>query len=272
MAKSKLIKKFLSVFVFLQALALTFAVKVTETNAQAPAPKVSIASQIIVFLLVGFGIFLVIALIIIGIVFVLLKIHDKLENASREKEDFFYSDFLCDVKQCNMFKDSELKKRNWKRFWIFFKRNNVFVNPEKENFKVVGQYDGESIKTFHGESWVQIALYNKLGFLKFTRSIILVPFQMRHTIKKQYFGKKKELIIQCEGLDRVGNTDYLYMPLWKDKDGDFLDFADKIHNTYLEPKLYRDMIPQNLMSFKDSVDKAIKMNPNMNWKQKNPEN
>ena len=116
-----------------------------------------------------------------------------------------------------------------------------------------------------------IGLYNKLGFFKVLRQIIIIPIKFKDKIvRKEFINKKKVLILKCEGLDEVESTEYYLMPLIKDpkKDKEILDFSDYIHKEFFEKTTLRDTIKENLLQYRDGIIKGVEMNPNLQFKRR----
>lgn len=216
--------------------------------------------------------FLVIAFIGVGIialiVMFLVRLYKKLSDYKRRNKDFLYYDFEYQVSQLHINSDPQLKYRNPRRFWIFWKRMPVYVDTEDEGYKFIGYYNGEGYKK---EDFYMIGLYNKLGLFKYINQIVIIPFKIKKSVKKIYVDKKKAMIIKAEGIDNVGNTDYYFIPLIRDKsnaDKEFIDFADYVHKNFFESIIYRDVIKTNLEQYREGVIKSVETNPNIHFKRR----
>ncbi len=209
---------------------------------------------VMVFTIGTIAMFFVFSVLIFA--WILSKIYKKLTEHNKRKRDFMYDMFENDANQCHINRDTTLKFRNWKFLWFFWKRDPVWIDTGKNGMKVIGGYNGECIKK---ESFFLISVYNKLGFFKYIEQELL---------KEIYVGKKKVMILNCEGIDQVDNTDYYLIPLIKDRKGNFLDFADMIHREYIEKTVYRDIIKEELLHYKIGITKAVEANPAVQLKRR----
>lgn len=241
-----------------------FSVKVIEENNKQSSSSGGIFALILTFLAIAF-----ISVALIGLIVIfLVRIYKKLSDYKRRNKDFIYYDFEYQVSQLHINSDSQLKYRNPRRFWIFWKRMPVYLDTEDEGYKFVGFYNGEGYKK---EGFYMIGLYNKMGIFKYINQIIIIPFSIRNSVKKIFVDKKKALIIKAEGIDNVGNTDYYFIPLIRDTsntDKEFIDFADYIHKNFFENIVYRDVIKTNLEQYREGVIKSVETNPNIHFKRR----
>ena len=192
--------------------------------------------------------------------YILFKIYTKLSEYNRKKKDFLYDMFLRDDMQCHVNRDQDMKFRNWKLLWMFWKRKSVLLNTS-EGYKYVGEYSGECSKK---EDYYLIAITNKITSFKRLNQVIMIPFSMKNKlIRKVTVDGTKTLIIDAEGVDSIGNTDYYLIPLIKNpkKESEFIDFADDIHKKYFEKTIYRDIIKENLQQYRQGVITSVETNP-----------
>jgi len=243
------------------------AIQVVQEESQ-QAQNEGVRAVIITVLSILFIVFLFSALIM-AIVFVMIKIYQKLSDYKRKAKDYLYYDFEYQIQQCHINRDYELKYRNPRRFWIFWNRLPVYIDTKDEGLKFVGMYQGETKKK---EGIYMIALYNKLSIFKYVEQIVLVPYSLKsYMVKKIHVGKNKALILEAEGIDNVGNTDYYYIPLIKDntkREKEFIDFADYIHREFFESIIYRDVIKTNLQQYREGVIKSVETNPSIHFKRR----
>ncbi len=240
-----------------------FAVRVVETTATEqtnPASQGLAITILTIFIMSMFGLIL-----LLGFGFAVFKIWTWLTDYQRNKDDFIYSVYQNDLLQCQVNADKEMKWRNWKFLWLLYKRRPVYANTSS-GLRVLGFYDGEADKK---ENFKIIALYNQIGF-KMIDKIILIPNGIKYIVKKEMIDGTKVMIIECEEIDQVENTDYYFMPLLKDtKDNTkYLDFSDMIHSEYIEKIIHRDIIKENLQSYREGIIKSVESNPRVHFKRR----
>jgi len=129
---------------------------------------------------------IVITILTIGVIFlffvgfmilfswILYKIYVKLSELNRKKKHLIFEMFGYDLMQCHFNHDRDLKKRNWKLLWFFWKRRPVYIEKDNGELEVVGMYHGECYKK---EGFYLLALYNKLTFFKYVGQIIIIPLR-----------------------------------------------------------------------------------------------
>ncbi len=197
---------------------------------------------------------------------ILSKIYKKLTDHNKRKRDFMYDMFESDANQCHINRETSMKIRNWKFLWFFWKRDPVWIDKEKSGLSTIGGYNGECIKK---ESFWLLGIYNKLGMFRFIEQVIVIPLDIKkELVKEVYIGKKKVLILNCDGVDQIENTDYYLIPLIKDKNSKYLDFADMIHTEYIEKTVHRDIIKENMLEYKKGITKAVETNPAVQMKRR----
>lgn len=262
-----MIRKLMPLLLIIVLIANSSALTVVENNPFSGSgsggdESASIGSMIIIGLLGG--------LVVLLFYWLLMKVAKKVKDLRKSAQDFFYYKFLTDQKSCFINRDKRLKSRTWWSLWLFWKRSPVYLNDEG-NFRKIGSYDGEMIKK---ESFVEIAVYTSLGLFKKDRFIILVPYQLRHIINKNDIGSKTELFINAVGIDEALNTDYYYLVLLKDpKDPDnkLMDFNDFLQKNFMNKYVYRQVIKDNVLEFKDNIREAVEMNSDIQKRRKDPE-
>ena len=236
---------------------MTYAVQVIQETTQPVAQEG--ASGLAVFILTIFFTGLIILGFLAGFLLVLLKIYKKISEYHRKKKDFIYSLYSADYGQCILNANPNMKKRNWKRLWLFYKRKPVYMR-NKEGFEVLGYYDGECYKK---EGYYCICLFHKLGMFKTYDNIILIPIKLKDSIVSKINVEGSEVyVLDCEGIDQIGNTDYYYQPLiWDKLRKEFIDYNDVVHKEYFEKATYRDIIKENLQLHRENIIKSLEANP-----------
>lgn len=162
-------RKLMYIFEILAGVTSVSAVQVIQNAPPVPVSNGSTSLAVIVI-----GIFLLGLLslaLMIGFVFIIMKIYKKLAEYKRKKHDFLFGMFERDAIQCHTNRDTDMKHRNWKWLWVFWKRSPVFMQT-KEGLKVVGFYDGEAYKK---ENYYIISINNKLTMFKSIDQVILIP-------------------------------------------------------------------------------------------------
>lgn len=194
-------------------------------------------------------------------VWVLVKLWKKLSEHNRKKKSLIYDLFAYDLNQCHHNYDTELKKRNWKLLWLFWKRRPVYIENVKGNLRIIGSYHGECIRK---EGFYMVALYIKVSFLKYIGQIIIIPLELKDKIIKKIDGDgRRTFFLSCDGIDRIAGSDFYFIPLIPDpkKKNGYIDFSDKVHKEYIELETYRDIITENLSSYREGIIKSVETNP-----------
>lgn len=255
---NKLKKIFISI---LASLPVANAVQVVQQTTEPVAQDG--ASGIAVLLLTIFFIGLFVLGFVCVMLFIILKVYKAFSQYQREKDDFIYGLYKNDQNQCHVNRNPQMKKRNWKFFWLFFKRKPVYMRNDK-GFDIIGMYDGECYKK---EGYYCISLYHKIGMFKTYDNIILIPLKLKDLIVSKINVEGKEVyVLDCEGIDQLGNTDYYFQPLiWDKSRKEFIDYNDVIHKDYFEKATYRDVIKENLQSYRDNVIKSLEANPKVQY-------
>lgn len=208
-----------------------------------------------------------IGLIIFGIWFVIRKIKEN----QRKVNDLLYSRFVIELKNCHQNRDVRLKRRSLKTFGLTWKRENIYLNTNENGYKYFGKYDGELIVK---DNFLLFGVYRPTGLFTRERDIIIIPFELREKTRKEQVNGKWVLSIYGEGIDEVMNTDFYNEVIFihpEDKDK-LISFSNYINKTYLENYVYRQVIKDNLLEYKDSLDKITELNPNIQVGRKDPKN
>lgn len=212
--------------------------------------------------------FIIFCGILLGIFWIMWKVYKKLTEYNRGKHDFVYNTFTHDLTQCHYGYDKNMKKRNWKLFWLFWKRKPVYIEGDN-GLEAIGGYHGE---TYRKNGFYLIGLYNKMGLFKYLGQIIIIPIELKDDVIKKYnVNGEHALIIKAEGIDRF-IRDMYYIPLIKNpkSNKEFLDFSNKISSEYMEVETYRDMISENLQKYREAVIRSVESNPQVHFKRRMP--
>jgi len=272
-----LIKKLSNILLIVMLSISTFAIKVVQSDTPVneavnnPATQnEGLKSAVIMVLTFGFiGILFCLAIFIFA--WLLLKVWKKLTAYKREK-NFMFEVFTDNVNQAHINHDTKLKKKNWLFLWIFWKRKPVFIENSKGKLEVIGQYHGETLKK---EGFYMLAVTNKISMFQTIEQIIIIPLSIKDKIiKKIDVDKGRTMIIRCEGLDTIENTDFYLIPLIKDENTkrDFLDFSNLVHKNFIEVTTYVDIINKNLMSHRKNVVQSVETNPFIHFGRRGDDN
>lgn len=256
--------KFKKVLIFLLLILNIFSVYSVQVIREGSTQ--SAVSEGIGTFLATLIVFLLIGVAILTITFwIIFKIYTMITSHNQKEKDFLYKEFEMDVNQCFIGRDNTMMKRNWKYFLLFWKRNLVYADTEN-GLVSVGSYNGETHKK---EGYYLICLHDKLGIMKTKKRIIFIPMEIKNKlVKKIVIDNKSVIVLDCEGLDNIGNTDYYYMPLIKEKDNKFTNFSKKIFKEYIEDITLNDIIKKNLLQYRDGVIKSVEVNPNVHLKRR----
>jgi len=249
---------------------VTFAISVVENSptAVAPPPASSGLADVIaggVVIGIGVGVFIGI------IIFVIYLITSKIKENKRKHSDLLYSKFLIELEKCHQNRDTKLKYRNWKTFFLTFKRSDIILDTVEDGIKVFGKYDGEVIIK---DNFYLIAIYRVTGIFSREKDIVIIPYQLRKLVKKERHNSKFEMIIGAESIDEALNTDYYAQLVIKSHldDNKLINFNEYIMDKYMRKYVMRQVIKEDLLDFKDSMSKVIELNPTINFERKNPRN
>lgn len=251
---------FMLMFTFNSVFGLEIVTQ-TEVEQQKEANSSQNTLKTIMIIVFGGGamvLFIGFVLMIFGIG--IMKFINKVTEFMRNKKDFLYYDFERNLNFCHQFRNYDLKKRNWKTLFITWKRSPVFLKT-KEGLKQIGEYDGEISKK---EGFDMVAIHNKLNMFKTIQTIVVVPSEWHTKIVDVLdTGRDKALVIEAEGIDEIGSTDYYFQANIPDpkKDNKFLDISDKFREEYTEKIVYRDIIKDELLGHKEAIIKAVESNP-----------
>lgn len=244
-----------------------FGVTIVENSPQNPLNETGeerfqgIGVAILIGVLVGVGVG--------GIIWLIWWIVKKIKENKRKHTDLLYSKFLIDLKNCHQNRDYSLKKRNAKTFFLTYKRADIMLNTREKGIKYFGKYDGELLVK---DNFVMIGVHRTTGVWTREKDIIIIPFELRNRVRKERYGKSDVMTIYGEGIDEVMNTDYYNEVIFYDesKKDKLISFTDYINKTFLENYVYRQVIKDNLLDYKESLDKIVELNPNIQVDRKNP--
>lgn len=253
-------------FVIAKSYALTIVQNAPPPASTQPSTILGMSSDMIIgAMIMGLGIGAVIGLII----FIIYKIIKHIQEAKKRANDLYYEKFKVDVKLANFNKDSLYKKRSWKLFFLGFKRNDVYLETSM-GLKFIGYYDGEMIKK---NDFLVLSVYTIKSLFVRENFLVVIPYNFKHILKKNSVKKAHYISIVAESLDEFGNSDYYFMPVIRDKtksDSAFLDFSNFLVEKYLNQYVLKDVMKQNVVEFKELMEKAVEINPNIQVQRKNP--
>ena len=260
-------KIILNLILTLILINLSFGVSVVENAPVPTAQSGGVADVIAGAVVMGMGLGIVIGTII----FIIWAITSKIREAKRKHSDLLYSKFSIELEKCHQNRDQRLKYRSWKTFFLTFKRHDIVLDTTEEGIKVFGKYDGEVIIK---DNFVLVAVYRVTGIFTREKDIIIVPYKIRSLIKKEKHNGKFEILIKTESVDEALNTDYYAQLVVKDhKDNNkLINFNEYIQKQYMEKFVMRQVIKDDLLDFKESMSRAVEINPNIQTERKNPKN
>ena len=215
---------------------------------------------------VGTGLFL--GLFVGVIILIIWLIIRNIRANERKHSDLLYGKYKIELEKCNHNKDTRLKWRNWKTGFLTFKRSQILLDTET-GLKFFGYYDGEMIQK---DKFYLIATYKITGIFTRDKDIVIIPYELRHKVKKDLINGNYVMTIKAESIDEALNTDYYAQCVFKDsqnKDG-LISFNDYIQKEYMETYVLRQVVKDNLLDYKTSMDKAIELNPNIQYGRKDP--
>ena len=215
---------------------------------------------------IGTGLFLGLFFgVIILIIWLIIR---NIRANERKHNDLLYGKYKIELEKCNQNKDSKLKKRNWKTFFLTYKRSQILLDTDT-GFKFFGYYDGEMIQK---DKFLLIATYKINGIFTRDKDIIIIPYQLRNKVKKDLINGDYVITIKAQSIDEALNTDYYAQCVFKDpKDDDkLISFNDYIQKEYMETYILRQVVKDNLLDYKTSIDKAIELNPNIQYGRQDP--
>ena len=258
--------------IILLSLLLLFSNSFGVELVSAPPVQTNNASSTTTDLIVGMiGVVIVGGILIAIITVIIAWINNKIQEAKRRHQDLLYAKFLVEVDKCSQNRDSRLKKKRWWTMFIVWKRSHIYLNTKEEGLKLFGNYDGEVIIK---DNFLLISVHRRKSIWKVERDIIIIPYELRKIVHKEFVSKKWNLMIDCESIDEALNTDYYNTVVIKDhKDDDkLINFNEYIQNKFMDKYIYRQVIKDNLLNYKDSMDEAVEINPNVQVGRKNPNN
>lgn len=215
---------------------------------------------------IGTGLFL--GLFVGVIILIIWFIVRKIRAGERKHTDLLYRKYKVELDKCVQNKDSRLKKRNWKTFFLTFKRADILLETE-EGLKHFGYYEGEMVQK---DKFLLIATYRITGIFTRDKDVMIIPYEVRHKVRKDLINGKYVMIITAESIDEALNTDYYSQCVFKDpKDNDkLISFNDYIHKQYAEVFILRQVIQDDLINYAESMTKSIEMNPSIQYGRKDP--
>lgn len=262
-----MLKRISSIFLTLFTIVSTQAVTIVENT---PKPvKAEATNSVATGFASAIGLGLMIGLVVGGFILIVYLVVRKIQENKRKHSDLLFGLFNIQLEKCNQNKDSKLKFRNWKLAFLTFKRADVYLETSNKNIKFYGNYDGELIiKT----EFLLISLYKKRGLFSRERDIIIVPFWLRHLVRKELINDKWAVIINAESIDEALNSDYysqLVIVNPKD-DNKLIDYSDYLQTNFMDKYVHRQIIKDLSLDYKDSIEKVVEMNPNIQTERQNP--
>lgn len=260
----KKIFNFVMVTLFLQL--NVFAITIKE-NAPINNPNTtnSITNIVSGSIIMGVGVGIVVGIII----FIIYYIVNKVKEAKRKHKDLLYGKFCIEIDKCHQNRDNNFKSRNWKTLFFTFKRSDIYLQTKEQGLKLFGKYDGELVEK---DNFYLISVYRVTGIFSREKDIIIVPYELRNLIHKEKHSKNYEMIIHAESIDEALNTDYYAQLVIKDnKDNNkLINFNEYIQTNFMEKYVLRQVIRDNLLDYKQSMDRVVELNPNIQVSRKDP--
>lgn len=238
------------------------AVRMVTETAQEPEQVNTTLKWILVIVFGGGAIVIFIALVLFGLFMLFFKIYKKITEFNRKDKDILFYDFEFDNNQAHFNRDREMKWRNPKLLWVFWKRMPVYANTSKEGLKLLGYYSGETLTK---EGYYMVSLYNKLSFFKMIEQMIVIPIELRHLVTKEHINGVKVMLINCEGVDRVTNIDFYLIPLVKNPKDDqkLINFGLKVQDNLFDNRVQDSIIKDTMVKHKKNIINAVESNPTL---------
>lgn len=254
-------KPVLFLLMLLLCVCNTFAVVV-----QSSAPPVQDDGNAFISGLVFLIAIIIVLIIILGVI--VMKMLRYIREMNRRDKSLLYNEFCIHFDLANQQKDSAFKKRNWLTLFLTWKRSPVLIKTPDNRFVKIGLYEGEMVtKT----DFKLIAISNKTGFFDKKKQIIALPYKITSILNKKY-SRINELIINCEAIDEGQQNDYIIMPVVRNVlTNEIIDFTDIVSRNYKDIFALRTMINESLEEGRNSVNKAIEINPTLNYERRNPD-
>jgi hypothetical protein len=265
--KSKLLKLSIIPIILIILSNIVLGVVVIENPNLNPEPEKeggigsAISGAIFMGLLLGLAVGVVI--------FVIYWIIKKIKENQRKHTDLLYSRFLIELKNSHQNRDTELKKRNIFTFGLTYARTDIYLNTKEKGIKYFGKYDGELLVK---DNFYLIAVHRITGMFSREKDIIIIPYELRNKVRKEKINGKSMLLIEGESVDECLNTDFYNEIIFQDEKtkDKLISFNDYISTHYLQNYVYRQIIKDNLLDYKESLDKIVEMNPYIQTERKNP--
>jgi len=260
-------KKVISILIiFVLSVFNMFAIQIATPQTLQEEVNQDTLRTVIVWFFSALVMILGVALVIFIIIMIIMKVQKKIRDFNRKKKDFLYFNFEENLNFCHFNRDPELKRRSKRWFWLLWKRAPVYCNTAN-GLVQVGEYQGETQKK---ENFYFLAIHNKLSMFSTVDTIIMIPKEIEKTlVKKSYVNNKKVLLLECEGIDEVGSTDYYFQPLIKaPNSNEYLDFSEKIRKTFTNIVTYRNILKEELQAHRSNVIDSVESNPNIHFKRR----
>ncbi|MHA1381174.1 MAG: hypothetical protein ACTSRG_22630 [Candidatus Helarchaeota archaeon] len=259
-------KVILILFSNLFLIAQAFSIQIVSQEQVQQETSNETLKTVIVWVLSGMTMILGILFFIFIIIMIIMKIQKKISEFLRKKKDFLYFNFEENLTFCHFNRDRELKRRKKRTFYLTWKRAPIYCNTS-DGLVQIGEYGGETQKK---ENFFCLALYNKLNLFKTIETIILIPNEIKQDIlKKSIVNGEHVILLECDGVDEVGATDYYFQPLVKDPKSDkYLDFSEKIRKDFTNIVTYRNILKEELQAHRTNVIDSVEANPNIHFKRR----
>ncbi len=263
MDKNKLLKKVIHIFMLIMLMATAFGVEVVE-NAIVQEKKPLLTDQQKEIIIWGLIIMIFLALLS----WLIWWIWKKIKENERKDSDLLYSKYLIDCKNTHQNRDTDLKYKNIFTFFLLWKRADVILNTER-GMKYFGKYNGELIVK---DSFFLLNIHRSKGWFSSEQDIIIIPYFLRKLFRKEKINGKYQIILEAESIDEALNTDYYNVIVVKnptDKEK-LVNFNEYIVKEFMDKFVFRQTIKDNLLNYKESMDKVVEINPNIQTERKNP--
>lgn len=266
MEMNKLKKQILSIIVLILMATNIFAVEVIQNAPVVIEKKPLLTDQQKTIVVWGLIIMIFLALISWLIWWIIKKIK---ENQRKDK-DLLYSKYLIDLKNTNQNKDGDLKYKSIFKFFLFWNRVDVVLNTER-GLKYFGKYDGELIVK---NNFFLVTIHRPSGWFSSEKDIIIIPYNMRTLFRKEKVNGKYVVLLDCESIDEALNTDYYNTIVVKnplDNNG-LINFNGYIEKFFMKDYVLHQVIKDDLLNYKESMDKSVELNPSIQVSRKDPKN
>lgn len=196
----------------------------------------------------------------------------KLQENQRKDTDLLFSKYLIDCKNTHQNRDRRLKYRNMWLLGLSWKRAEIILNTEN-GLKYFGYYNGELVEA---NNFILINCHRPAGFLNLgsEQDIIVIPYELRKLVRKEIIRGRYELLIDAEAIDCALNTDYYNQIVVKNAKNNeqVLQMNEYIYEKYVVGYSMRQVLKDNILNYRDNMEKAVDLNPNIQIERKNPKN